>query len=119
MGVDSGLGRLDVGVVDHGGDDVEDHEDDSGREAGLQQGRDGCDDQEDVEAEQLRALQRFFFRGEGCGGVDDLGDVSAAFGEDALLFASAQQYGDSQYADETGDDGGQVGHEEGNSAGFA
>ena len=118
MGVDSGLGGLDVGIVDDGRDDVEDHEDDSGRKAGLQQGNDGCDDEEDVKAKQLRALQRFFFRGERSGGVDDLGHVAAAFRQDAGLFSLAHECGKEQNADDACDNGGQVGHEEGNGAGF-
>ena len=109
MSVNAGLGVLDNGVVDHGGQDVEHHEDNGGSEAGEQQGSDGAHDQQDVDPEQLGTGQSLLSLGQ-------LGsDIGVALQSDiaqSLLLGAAQQEGDDQNGDQTNQNGGQDGHEE-------
>ena len=68
VGVHAGLGLLDVGVVDDGGQHVEHHKDHRGGEAGEQQGDDGSDDEDQVDGEEVGPQQGLLLFGE-------LGDV--------------------------------------------
>ena len=96
MGVHPGLGVLHVGVVDDGGQHVEDHEDHGRGKAGEQQGEDGQDDEGQVDGEEMGPQQGLLLVGEL--GHSDFG-IAQGHGADAGFLLLAQQGGEYHHAD--------------------